>query len=234
MTLSIAQMEPDVEPAAARSRLTLHVYSTLRQRIIRGRLAPNVHLLELEISRDLGVGRTPVREALQLLESEGLVVSKPGGRLRMFVAPLSASEEQQVADLLATLEGLAASKVAALPHDARRAAVERLRKIHTHFVRLGRMRSPDLERLFQTHRAFHAEIVARAGVPLLRAVHAPISARMERYEWLYGKALLPTLRVSVAEHAAIIRAIRRCQAAKAERAVRVNWINASARLATVL
>jgi len=233
MNLSIAELEPDAEPAA-RSRLTVHVYSVLRERIIRGKLAPNVHLLELEISRDTGVGRTPVREALHLLETEGLVVSKPGGRLRMFVAPLSASEEQQVAELLATLEGLAASKVAALPDDARVIASERLRKIHRLFARLAAMRSPDQERLFQTHRAFHTEIVARAGLPLLRAVHAPISARMERYEWLYGKALLPTLKLSVAEHAAVLAAIRRGEAAKAERALRANWINASARLATVL
>jgi DNA-binding GntR family transcriptional regulator len=219
---------------AARSRLTVHVYSQIRARIIRGELAQNVHLVELDLVRELGAGRTPVREALQLLESEGLVVSKTGGRLRMFVAPVSAAEQREVAEMLAILEGFAAAKLALLAAESRSRVVEELRRIHVAFANVASMKAPSEERLFEKHRAFHAAIVRNAGHSLLLATHAPVSARMERYEWLYGRLLLGTLRSSIAEHAEVIGAIKRGRPSAAERAVRANWLNASARLETVL
>ena len=237
MTMSSLSAPRHRSPEAeyvARSRLTVQVYSQIRARIIRGELAQNVHLVELDLVRELGAGRTPVREALQLLESEGLVVSKTGGRLRMFVAPMSAAEQREVAEMLAVLEGFAAAKLASQAADHRSRVVGDLKRIHAAFANVASMKAPSEERLFEKHRDFHAAIVRNAGYSLLLTTHAPVSARMERYEWLYGHFLRITLRSSIAEHAEIIGAIKSGRAHAAERAVRTNWLNASARLETVL
>jgi DNA-binding GntR family transcriptional regulator len=233
-TLSPPRRQLPAVSNTARSPLTVHAYSQIRARIIRGELAQNVHLVELDLVRELGAGRTPVREALQLLESEGLVVSKAGGRLRMFVAPMSAAEQREIAEVLAILEGFAAARLASLAADARSIVVEELKQIHDAFAHTAAMKAPSEERLFERHRAFHAAIVRSAQHSLLLSTHAPVSARMERYEWLYGHRLPGTLRSSIAEHAEIIAAIKRGRANEAERAVRANWLNASARLETVL
>ncbi|HEX9083218.1 MAG TPA: GntR family transcriptional regulator [Gemmatimonadaceae bacterium] len=235
--MSTLRPQPRQLPPASngtRSRLTVHAYSQIRARIIRGELAQNVHLVELDLVRKLGVGRTPVREALQLLESEGLAVSKGGGRLRMFVAPMSAAEQLEIAEMLAILEGYAAARLASFAADARSSVVEELKQIHAAFAHTASMKAPSEERLFEKHRDFHAAIVRNARHSLLLSTHAPVSARMERYEWLYGHRLPGTLRSSIAEHAEILGAIRRGRANEAERAVRANWLNASARLKTVL
>ena len=57
--------------------LTLRVYRELRREIVDGRLAPGSALVEAKLSKELGVSRTPVREALRLLEQDGLVDTIP-------------------------------------------------------------------------------------------------------------------------------------------------------------
>jgi len=66
------------------------VYDLLRGRIIDGSLAPDARLTEPVLSAELGVSRTPVREALRLLQAEALVVELPTGGVR--VAPLDVAD----------------------------------------------------------------------------------------------------------------------------------------------
>lgn len=60
-----------------RDSLMLRVYRQLREEIVGGRLAPGATLVEAKVSEELGVSRTPVREALRLLEQDGLVEAIP-------------------------------------------------------------------------------------------------------------------------------------------------------------
>ena len=53
------------------------VFNTLRQAILRGELKPGERLMEIALSQRLGVSRTPVREAIRMLEQEGLVIMIP-------------------------------------------------------------------------------------------------------------------------------------------------------------
>ncbi|MEK8227493.1 DUF2625 family protein [Oerskovia sp. M15] len=82
------------------------VYDLLRSRIIDGTLAADARLTEPVLSAQLGVSRTPVREALRLLQAEALVVEQPTGGVR--VAPLDVANLQRVYDVRARLEGLLA------------------------------------------------------------------------------------------------------------------------------
>jgi DNA-binding GntR family transcriptional regulator len=85
------------------------VYVTLRGRFADGDLAPGERLTEAALAQELGVSRTPVREALGRLLSDGLVVPAARG---VVVATLSREEIEQIYELRAALEGLAAALTA--------------------------------------------------------------------------------------------------------------------------
>ena len=53
------------------------VFNTLRQAILRGELKPGERLMEIQLANKLGVSRTPIREAIRMLEQEGLAVTMP-------------------------------------------------------------------------------------------------------------------------------------------------------------
>lgn len=83
------------------------IATSLRQAIADGKLRPGTRLLEERVSRELGTSRAPLREALLLLEREGLVVRQPNRGA--FVADLTEELVREVASLRAELEGFAAS-----------------------------------------------------------------------------------------------------------------------------
>ncbi|WP_181770570.1 GntR family transcriptional regulator [Amycolatopsis pittospori] len=85
------------------------VYTALRGRFANGDLAPGERLTEAALAQELGVSRTPVREALGRLQTDGLVVPAARG---VAVAALSSEEIEQIYELRATLEGLAAAHAA--------------------------------------------------------------------------------------------------------------------------
>src|SRR5207248_2404880 len=80
-------------------------YRRLRQLIVDGTLPPGQRIFENELADQLGISRTPLREALRQLETEGLV--KPSARRGAIVSGLSAPEMEEEFLIRATLEGLA-------------------------------------------------------------------------------------------------------------------------------
>ena len=86
------------------------VFENLREAIVEGRLKPGQRLMEVQLAEQLGVSRTPVREAIRKLELEGLVVMLP--RKGAYVANMSLKDLKDVLEIRASLEGLAASLAA--------------------------------------------------------------------------------------------------------------------------
>ena len=86
------------------------VFENLRGAIVEGRLKPGQRLMEVQLAEQLGVSRTPVREAIRKLELEGLVVMLP--RKGAYVANMSLKDLIDVLEIRASLEGLAASLAA--------------------------------------------------------------------------------------------------------------------------
>lgn len=82
------------------------VYQVLREAIVEGTLAPGQHLAEQQLAEELGVSRTPVREALRRMALEGFVVMVP--RRGAYVAGMSLKDMNDVFELRMALEGLAA------------------------------------------------------------------------------------------------------------------------------
>ncbi|HEX5571243.1 MAG TPA: GntR family transcriptional regulator, partial [Ktedonobacterales bacterium] len=91
-----------IESASLRER----VYRALRDALVAGELAPGERLRDQELAARLGVSRTPVREALQRLEDEGLVETAPRALTR--VAPLDAVAARESFPVVAALHALGA------------------------------------------------------------------------------------------------------------------------------
>ena len=82
------------------------VFKTLRQAILKGELAPGERLMEVKLANTLGVSRTPIREAIRMLELEGLVVMVP--RRGAEVAKISVKHLKDVLEVRGALEELSA------------------------------------------------------------------------------------------------------------------------------
>lgn len=217
-----------------RGARSAHVYDRVRDLIVRGRMAPGERVVEQDVAERMGVGRTPVREALQLLVQEGYLVASEGGRRQLSVAPLMADDVAELFPLLGDLEAVALRRLDTLPAAERRTLAAEVREANRVFGTTVARVPVDAEAAFDTHRAFHAALTARLAGPRLAALLATVRPQVERYEWFYGELLQGNLDVATDEHEAVVRAVETGDADGAARAVRANWQNASARLRAVI
>jgi DNA-binding GntR family transcriptional regulator len=89
--------------------ITANAYEYAKQRLLDGRFPPGILLSENEIARDLGISRTPVREAFLLLEAEGLLELYP--RRGALVTPISPTEADDVLEARLLIEGHCAAAI---------------------------------------------------------------------------------------------------------------------------
>jgi DNA-binding GntR family transcriptional regulator len=139
----------------------------IREAIIDGRLGPGARLKEEELARELGMSRTPVREALLLLQSEGLVESIP--RRGATVRSYAVDDLDDMYQLRAVLEGYAARRAAT------RISADVVALLEESCARFDRLRASDDPRdLVKENLFFHNVILDAAGsgrlVPLVRKV----------------------------------------------------------------
>src|SRR5687767_10956075 len=213
------------------------VYEKLYELIVHGRLPPGARIAEGPLAEMLGMSRTPVREALQRLRQEGLLIEVGGGsglRGRLAVAPLLRERMEELYTLAAALEGLAARGVSKIEAKEREQLARRLETIERAFHAEARRRSPEFDRLFELHQAFHHGFVEAAAGPETRALLRTIKPQLDRYEWFYAPMAGPDFTPTRREHAAIVEAVRHGTAQELERAVRANWLNAAQRLGPLI
>ena len=205
--------------------------------IVHGRLPPGARIAEGPLAEMLGVSRTPVREALQRLRQEGLLIEVGGGsglRGRLAVAPLQRERMEELYALTGAIEGLAIRGLRKIEAEQREKLARRLEIIERAFHAEARRRSPDYDRLFELHQAFHRAMVEAAAGPETRAVLRTIKSQMDRYEWFYAPMAGPDFTPTRHEHAAIVKAVRHGNAQELERAVRANWSGAAQRLGPLI
>lgn len=229
---------PSKSAAIARGDGPLSVYEQLRDRIVRGRLAPGIRLVESEIAALTGVSRTPVRAALERLRQEGYITgasNASGARLgRAIVAPLTNEDAREIYLIVAQIEGLAAREAAMKPRELRRIMVRDMRQSNTEFRATAKSRMPDSDHLHDLDDAFHQRYVEAGAGPRLLAFHAAVKPQAERYGRIYTSTLISEVGTSAAEHDAIIHALEVGDADEAQRAVQTNWQNAAKRLERVI
>lgn len=205
-------------------RVTLReqVYEALLQAIVKGDLHPGSRLRDSELAAELQVSRTPVREALQRLEDEGLVQTVPGSQTR--VAPLQESDAEEAVPVVAALHALATRHaVPLLSGDD----LERLRDVNAAFA--DALSREDTVEALAMNDAFHAVFLDRAGNGELRRTLERLSPRVRRLE--LARFLALSERDSVDQHAAIITAAESGDARATGDLVEENWLTLGRMLA---
>ncbi|MBT9447161.1 MAG: GntR family transcriptional regulator [Hyphomonadaceae bacterium] len=180
----------------SRANLSDAAEAAIRAMIVDGRLPADQRLNEVRLAERLGVSRTPLREALNRLVSEGAVEARP--RLGYFVKPLTLAEFDQLYDIRPILDP-AALRLAGLP-DARR--LDRLEKLNRAFADA---RTP--EDAIAQDDAWHMELIAACPNTVLIDLIASFCLRTRRYELalMREKALVARARD---DHDDILKALR--------------------------
>ena len=156
------------------ARVALHdqVVARLRTMLVEGRIAPGAKLNERELSALLRVSRTPLREAIKLLASEGMVDLLPN---RGAVA-VKLTE----ADILNTFEVLAGLEAMAGELAAERMSEEELAEVRAmHFEMLASFTRRDLSNYYRLNALIHAAINRAARNPVLTSTYQSINARVQ-------------------------------------------------------
>jgi DNA-binding GntR family transcriptional regulator len=190
-------------------RIGLHEQAAARLRtmIVRGELAPGQQLGEADLSDALGISRTPLREALKQLATEGLV------ELRLnrsaVVAPFRREELTELFEAVSGIERCAAELAAIRMAPADLERLEALQdRIEWHHGR------GELREYFQTNQQIHSAIVDCARNAVLKATHEALLARAERARF-FALSVLGRWDESVREHQEILTALRDGEAARA-------------------
>jgi DNA-binding GntR family transcriptional regulator len=156
---------------------TKTVHNRLRDGILRGEFDPRVPISQVQLAARLGVSRTPLREALRMLQREGLIDSEPNRRVR--VAELSVGDLEHLYAARIVIEALVTRIAVPTLTDA---DLAEMRSQLTEMSRLARER--DLEAWDVRHRAFHDLLKGRVGDRLGR-IAQDLFDHTERYRHVY-------------------------------------------------
>src|SRR4051794_15493157 len=178
---------------------TEDVYVRVRELLLNGELVPGTPISQVKLSRELGVSATPLREAMRLLQAEGLLVAEHNRRARG--APMDPADIEAVYASRILIEALAirltvpklrADDLAALHHELKAMAAA--------------ARTGDLKAWEPVHGRFHRRLVDGAGPALVRMIE-PLLDRAERYRRVALAGSAPRMwEVGNDEHEAIVQA----------------------------
>lgn len=172
------------------------VFNTLREAILKGELKPGERLMELQLASKLGVSRTPIREAIRMLEQEGLAVTIP--RKGAEVAKMTEKDMEDVLQVRDALDELAAS-IACEQITAEE--LEELRRTMREFEESTK--TGDVKRIAEVDVKFHDIIYKATRNPKLENILNNLREQMYRYrvEYLKDEKNFPTL---IKEHSEIV------------------------------
>ncbi|HLX18939.1 MAG TPA: FCD domain-containing protein [Gaiellaceae bacterium] len=205
-------MEPIDRRRASRTTTRVEVYDTLRASIVSLQRAPGQRLSEAELARDLGVSRTPVREAIIQLRADGLVEVTP--QRGSFVSKISLRNVREAQFAREALE-CAAVRVAVDRIDD--AAGERLRENIS--LQRAAQDSADLEQFYRLDEAFHRELVETSGYSGISELLDRSRAHLNRVRRL-SLPVPDVIEELIDQHSAVVEAIERRDADAAEAALR--------------
>lgn len=191
------------------SSLSHQAAEELRQRIASRSLLPGQRLDEAALAEDLGISRTPLREALKVLSAEGLIELRP--RRGCYVAELAMSDLEGIFPIMALLEGEVAREA------CQRASASDLAHLDALHAKLEKYAAAgDIDRYYETNYEFHAALQVIAGNPWLQHVIGDLRKllRLSRHRSLRLEGRLDS---SLAEHRRLMAALQVRHAEDAER-----------------
>lgn len=177
------------------------VFQTLRAAILKGELEPGERLMEIHLANKLGVSRTPIREAIRMLEQEGLAVTVP--RKGAHVAKMTEKDLQDVLEIRDVLDELAVINACERMTDENYAKLESAMQDFKKAISSG-----DARDIVEADEAFHNVIYSSANNPKLEQIVMNLKEQMYRfrYEYVKDRADYDTL---VDEHSKIAEGLKK-------------------------
>lgn len=199
-------------------------YIKLRRWIINGTLKAGSKLKDKELAEQLGVSRTPIREALLRLEDEGFVQSKPNSSTN--VSPIDLENSVQLYNIVCSLENLALTQSFAVFTEEHIKAMEESNK-----RLLKHLNNKDFESAIMADNDFHFVYIKLSKNKELEKILFEIKQKLNRLV-LYYFEKIENAHLSYEEHEKIIAAIRKKDLSAALSAIEHNWKASFLRIGT--
>jgi DNA-binding GntR family transcriptional regulator len=194
------QMNTLNQSIITRAALHTQVADALRDRIVKGELAPGSKLNEVELCASMGISRTPLREAIKILEAESLIEIRP--HRGAAVAEISLRTIEQIFQLLAPLERLGVELAMARMEDDEFRVIRAM-----HDTMIACYEADDREGCFLNDVAFHNRIVGLSGNEVLQQTHVSLTNRSQRGRFLAPRFAQDKLDQAMAAHNELIVAV---------------------------
>jgi DNA-binding GntR family transcriptional regulator len=202
------------------------VFESLREAIISGQMKPGERMMEIQLAEEMGVSRTPVREAIRKLELEGLVVMIP--RKGAYVAGLSLKDVADVFEIRRALEGLA-SELA-----ADRITETELENLERYLVKIAEeIEAGDLNKVVDTDTDFHTLLYQASRNQRLSQIISNLREQIQRFR-ATSLAIPGRMREALEEHRQIVEAISSRDGETARRLAQEHIENAENSLMSVI
>ncbi|WP_291799277.1 GntR family transcriptional regulator [Brevibacterium sp.] len=212
--------------ASEAESLADRAYRIIRDRLIMLDIAPGEPISEAALTDEVGVGRTPLREALKRLEADHLVVSYP--RRGTFAASVDLTDLAEITDIREALFPLAARSAAASGGGA---AAEALAESVAEVRSLSGQESR--RALMELDARIHRQITSAAGSPHLEEILVRLDGLITRL-WCLMMERLPVMRDHIEEHLPLMQAILDGDEGEAERLAREHVRHFDAEVRAVL
>lgn len=202
------------------------VFNTLREAILKGELKPGERLMEMHLANKLGVSRTPIREAIRMLEQEGLAVTIP--RKGAQVAKMTEKDLQDVMAVRDALDNLAVTSA------CQRMNADQLEKLKVAMKGFEEaVKTDDVRGIVVADEAFHDVIYETAQNPKLLSIINNIRQQMYRYRYEYVKNHTIYQQL-VAEHAMILEGFEKKDIQSVCEAMHIHLENQTKAVAVVI
>ncbi|TGA96295.1 GntR family transcriptional regulator [Sporolactobacillus shoreae] len=208
---------PKNYPSPVRMSAKEKAFDQLQRWIIDGTLEPGEKLNDSELAEALGISRTPIREALQLLEVQGFVETFPGRETR--ITQIKKTDVLKVYPPLASLQALAAAEASKIITSEQ---AEELRTINQKYDEAIKSGQPFKAMTYDEH--FHQFILEIADNPYIDRFSLILQLHMRRFKYIFLNNDLTLKSDSVNEHNALINALIDHNAQLAADTMSQNWL----------
>ncbi|MBP2662201.1 MAG: rspR 3 [Firmicutes bacterium] len=175
------------------------VAETLREAIVNGTLNPGERLMEIQLAEELGVSRTPVREAIRKLELEGFVIMIP--RRGTYVADLSIKDINEVFEIRTALDILAAGLA------VERITEDELEQLERLLVEIGKLiEGDDIDKIVEVDSQFHDVLYKASRNDRLVGIINNLREQITRFRSI-SIQYPGRMKVSIEEHRQLVEAI---------------------------
>ena len=154
------------------------VYEELKMQILTGAIVPGTRMMEVELAKEIGVSRTPIREAIRKLEKEGLVTIEP--RRGAYASQISTEDMVEILEVRQNMEGLAAFFAASRMQPEQ---LTELKEISEHYN--AAVQSGDMEEMIKHDTRFHRIIVESCNNKILVQMIEQLQELVLRFRYIY-------------------------------------------------